>query len=122
MNITNAGIYGSGENAILGTYDPDTGNGGGCVDGYWWFDNSGPHEVDFSAVFAAISKAIPKNATFTGNCWALDPQHSRIKSTVQRSDAECHACGMLGEIEAKYRIEHGVSKPLAVVFRPEAQE
>lgn len=121
IHVTNAVIYGSGENAILGTYDSDTGNGGGCNDGYWWFDSSGPHPVDFSLLRAAVSKAIPKNATFTANCWALEPQHSRLRSAVQRVDAECHACGMLGEVEATYRIEHGVARPLRVVFHPDPQ-
>jgi hypothetical protein len=56
-----AAIYGVGPEAILGTYDPDSGNGGGCDDGYWWFDKSGPHAVDFSPLKQAISRVIPHN-------------------------------------------------------------
>ena len=33
--IGSAGIYRSSGNSILGTDDPDGGNGGGCSDGYW---------------------------------------------------------------------------------------
>jgi len=119
MPFNSASIHGSGPNAILGSWGPDGGNGGGCSDGYWWFDSSGPHAVDFSRLNAAIFKAIPKKATFTANCWALDPEHSRLRSVVQRVDAKCHACGILGEVEAAYRIEHGVARPVHVVFKPD---
>ncbi len=46
--MKSAAIYGTGSEAILGTYDPDSGNGGGCEEGYWWFNKAGSHEVDFS--------------------------------------------------------------------------
>ncbi len=114
-----ARVYGFGLNAILGTYDPDTGNGGGCWEGYWWFDRFGPHEVDFAPFLTAVSRALPADATFTPGCWALHPDASQLKSGVQRRDAQCHACGGLGEVTASYRIEHGLAKPVSVSFTPE---
>ncbi len=116
---TTAEIFGSGSSAVLGTNDPVTGNGGLCFDGYWWFDKKGPHEVDFSPLIAAVSHAIPPNATFTSNCWALHPKSLELSSWVQRRDAGCQACGGLGEVHATYRIEQGAAKPLSVTFEPE---
>jgi|GEM_PF-2620874 len=116
-----AAIYGVGSNAILATYDPDTGNGGGCADGYWWFDKAGTHLVDFSPLLQAIRRALPKNSTYTSNCWALHPEKSDLKSWVQERDAKCHACGGLGMVEARYRIEHGVAIPVSVLFKPDEQ-
>jgi hypothetical protein len=113
---TSAAIYGTGSDAILGTYDPGMGNGGGCSDGYWWFDGAGAHAIDFSPLIQAVSRALPPNATFTSRCWALHPQNSQLESWVQRRDAECHGCGGLGEVRATYRIEQGVAKPLSVSF------
>ena len=113
---TNAAMYRSGPQAVLGTYDPDTGNGGGCADGYWWFDKNGPHEVDFSALIRAVMTAIPAKATFTPNCWALHPEIAELSSAVQRMDPECHACGILGQVHATYRIEQGIAKPVSVSF------
>ena len=118
---TAAKLYGSGANAVLGTYDPDTGNGGGCWDGYWWFDQQGPHEVDFSPLEHAIEHAIPANTSFTLRCWALKPESSELQSGVQRKDAECHACGMLGEVHATYRFERGTFEPVSISFDPETQ-
>lgn len=117
-----AQIYGSGPNAILGTYDPDRGNGGGCADGYWWFNHEGAHAVDFNPLYRAIGKAIPPNATYTPNCWALHPEKSELRSGVQRSVAECHACGGLGEVHATYRIENSAAVPVSVRFDPQSDE
>jgi hypothetical protein len=115
---TSAAIYGKGPDAVLGTYDPVTGNGGGCLDGYWWFDKAGAHSVDFSPLIQEVSRAIPPNALFTSLCWALHPESSKLESWVQRKDADCHACGGLGEVHASYRIEHGSAKPVSVSFEP----
>ena len=118
IHATTASIYGSGPNAFLGTYDPGTGNGGGCVDGYWWFDKQGPHLLDFSPTLAAIRQAIPANATFTSRCWALHPEKLELRSNVQQPNAACNGCGQLGEVKATYRIEQGFAKPVAASFQP----
>lgn len=107
MPLRSAAIYGTGLNTILGTYDPDNGNGGGCSDGYWWFDRSGAYPVDFSPLTHAISAEAPPQSTFASRCWALHPEQSELVSNLQRIDAKCHACGYMGHVTAKYRIEHG---------------
>jgi hypothetical protein len=117
--MTPAAIYGAGPDAILGTYDPDSGNGGGCDDGYWWFDRDGPHAVNFSPLYDAIARALPRESTYTRNCWALHLEKSELRSWVQKSDAECHACGGLGEIQAEFIIERGAAIPVSVRFEPE---
>ena len=116
-----AAIYGVGPDSILGTYDPVSGNGGGCDDGYWWFDKAGVHAVDFSPLKQAIGRAIPPNSTYTSNCWALHPEKADLQSWVQKADAECHACGGLGTIYAQYKIERGAAIPVSVRFEPENQ-
>jgi hypothetical protein len=122
LAMESAAIYGAGQDAILGTYDPADGNGGGCSDGYWWFDAAGAHSVDFSPLERAIDRAVPPNGTYTDRCWALHPEKAELESWVQRRDAECHACGGLGEIHATYRIKQGVAIPVSVRFEPERQE
>jgi len=121
LPIKPAAIYGVGPDSILATYDPVSGNGGGCDDGYWWFDKAGVHAVDFSPLKQAIGRAIPPNSTYTSNCWALHPEKADLQSWVQKADAECHACGGLGTIYAHYKIERGAAIPVSVRFEPENQ-
>jgi hypothetical protein len=114
-----AGIYGTGSNAILGTNDPGSGNGGTCSDAYWWFDKSGPHPVDFTKLQEAISNAIPKGSTYLGGCANLHPKDSSLDSWVQAGDAKCHGCGGLGTVHAHYTIQNGVAIPGSVSFQPD---
>jgi hypothetical protein len=120
--IGSAGIYGSGSNSILGTDDPDAGNGGGCSDGYWWLDKAGAHPVDFTKLEDAIRRAVPKEGTYASRCWALHPGEAYLESWVQRIDAKCHACGGLGTVHARYRIESGVAIPVSVRFEAEKEQ
>jgi len=115
MRLGPARIYGTGANAILGTYDPDTGNGGGCYEGYWWFDPGGAHNVDFSPLRKAISAALPAGADYTPGCWAMDPQASQIRSYVFKSN-DVH--DKVGDVHAAYRIEHGKAYAVWVHFTP----
>jgi hypothetical protein len=120
--IGSAGIYGSGASSILGTDDPDGGNGGGCSDGYWWFDKAGAHPVDFTKLEDAIRRAIPKEGTYTPSCSALHPAEAYLESGVQRLDAKCHACGGLGTVHARYRIQSGVAIPVSVRFEANTEQ
>ena len=120
--IGSAGIYRSGANSILGTDDPDGGNGGGCSDGYWWFDKAGAHPVDFTKLEDAIRSAIPKEGTYTGSCSALHPAEAYLESRVQRRDAKCHVCGVVGTVHARYRIQSGVAIPVSVRFEAETEQ
>jgi hypothetical protein len=122
LKMHSAAIYGSGPNAILGTYDPDSGNGGGCSDGYWWFNTTGAQPVDFSLLEKAVVSAIPKNSSYTRECWALHPDKAELRSNVQRNNAECHACGQLGEVDAQYQIQDGAALPISVHFEPDGEK
>ena len=117
--IGTAGIYGSSPNSILGTNDPDPGNGGSCSEGYWWFDKAGAHPVDLAKLEAAIRRAVPKEGSLRRGCWALDAGEADLEIWVQRTDAICHACGGLGVVHAYYRIERGVVVPVSVRFEAE---
>jgi hypothetical protein len=108
--------------SILATYDPGTGNGGGCSEGYWFFDAAGPHQVDFSAVSAAIAQHLPHNATFRPGCWALDLDHQQIKTWAQRADAECHGCGGIGEVTAHFTLSGAKAEPGVIEFQPDADQ
>jgi hypothetical protein len=119
LPMTSAAIYGVGQDAILGTDDRDSGNGGGCTDGYWWFDAVGAHPVDFSPLDHAIARAIPPNSTYMQRCGAIRAEKFELESWVQRRDAKCHACDGLGEIHATYKIEKGSAVPTSVHFEPE---
>lgn len=122
FQIGSAGVYGSGPNAFLGTYDPDTGNGGGCSDGYWWFDKAGAHPVDTTKLKAAIRRAVPKDTLYETQCWALHAGVTDLEIEVlPRNEIRCHACGGLGIVHARYRIQSGVAIPVSVRFKAETQ-
>lgn len=108
--------------SILATYDPDGGNGGGCSDGYWFFDTAGPHQLNFDAVSKAISQRLPHNATFQPGCWALDLDHQQIKTWAQRADAECHACGGIGEVTAHFTLSGAKAQPGIIEVQPDADQ
>src|SRR5277367_6138888 len=46
VSIEPSRIVQSGAEQVLSTMDGDGGNGGGCWEGYWWFDQTGPHRLD----------------------------------------------------------------------------
>lgn len=116
--MQSAAVLGVGEDAILGTYDPATGNGGHCSEGYWWFDKAGAHEVDFSPLDKSIANALPPNSTNPMSCRALASQNAELQIGVQLIDAKCHACDWIGEIHATYRIKQGAAIPVSVHFVP----
>lgn len=110
-------IIQSGKESVLATQDPDGGNGGGCWESYWWFDRSGPHSLDFSHLRAAIKDRVPENAIFDISCSTLDFSSERIRSGVRKYDAACHACGYLGEVTARFRLDGPIAEPMAVSFK-----
>lgn len=105
-----------GHERILATYNPDGGNGGGCWEGYWWFDSAGPHPVSFDPVYKAIGERTPKDSTFAVGCWTIDLDQHQIHTNVQKINAECRACGQLGTATADFEVVHGVAKPTKVEF------
>jgi hypothetical protein len=119
--MTSAIILGTGEDTILRTFDPANGNGGSCSEGYWWFDKSGAHDVDFSPLDRAIAGVQPPATTAWPHCWALASKNNEVRVGVQRAGVNCHACGWLGEIVATYQFKEGQATPTSVHFVPTSE-
>ena len=122
LSMTSATILGTGEDAILHTFDPANGNGGRCSEGYWWFDKSGAHDVDFSPLDRAIASVQPPATTAWPHCWALASNNDEVRVGVQRTDAKCHACDWLGEIVATYQFKQGQATPTSIHFVPTPEQ
>ena len=65
---------------------------------------------------AAITKQVPSGAFFWTTCRAMNLEQQEIKSVVQKGDARCHACDMLGEVTAHFRLHGAVAEPISVEF------
>lgn len=109
-------IHSDGER-VLTTMDFDGGVGGGCWEGYWWFDHSGPHSLDFSHLQSAMSERLPKGSKLGSiTCSQLDLKSGRAQSAVQKINAECAACDFIGEVTAQFRLHGAIVEPVAVAF------
>src|ERR1700761_4009921 len=122
LPMTSATILGTGEDAILRTFDPANGNGGNCSEGYWWFDKNGAHNVDFSPLNRAIASVQPPATNAWPHCWALASKNYEVSVGVQRTDAKCHGCDWLGEIVATYQIKQGQATPISARFVPTPEQ
>lgn len=118
ISIKPSNIIASGNERVLATMDSDGGNGGGCWEGYWWFDRAGPHPLDFSRVEAAMQQRIPKQTLFFGHCSDLDLKSRLIHSGVQKSNPGCHACDWVGEVTGRFRLAGPIAEPIAIEFKP----
>ena len=110
-----------GTESILSTVDPDGGNGGFCVEGYWRFDESGPNRLNFDAVEPAIRSAVPEDTRFNASCFAIDLERQEINAAVQRADAECSACGWLGNAKVRFVLRGSIVEPTEVRFDPNSR-
>jgi hypothetical protein len=117
VSLTPSRIIQSGSERVLATMDRDGGNGGGCWEGYWWFDQAGPHPLDFSRLKAAVEGRLPGNAAFNISCGNLNLNSEQVQSWVQRSDAQCHACDLLGRLTARFRLNGAIAEPGEIVFK-----
>jgi hypothetical protein len=115
-------ILRSGNESVLATMDFDGGSGGGCWDGYWWFDNEGPHPLDFSALEASIRERLSAEHANAAKvqilCGALNLESQEVKSTIQESHAPCRSCGIIGEVMARFRLDGALVVPVAIDFHP----
>lgn len=111
-------IVQSGDERILASMDSDGGNGGGCWEGYWWFDSAGPHSLDFSRVAAAIKARTPANTVAPISCSHLDLTAQKVNSWVQKAGATCRACDFVGRVTAGFRLDGPVALPLSINFAP----
>jgi hypothetical protein len=103
---------------VLITMDFDGGVGGGCWEGYWWSDRTGPHPLDFSHLEAAMEHRIPENTRFSIQCSNLDLKSGLARSGVQKLHAECEACDWIGEVTARFRLAGRIAEPLDINFKP----
>jgi hypothetical protein len=106
-------ILHSSNEAVLVTMDLDGGNGGGCWEGYWWFDSTGPHPLDFSRLETAIrerlSAAHQEDARVQISCSNLNLNSQQVNSGVQKSQAQCQACDRVGKLTARFRLDEALS-------------
>ncbi len=96
-------IVQSGNESVLVTMDKDGGNGGGCWEGYWWFDGSGPHAVDFSRLRAAITERLPRDTSINMSCANLDLGSQQVQSAG---------------LTARFRLNGPVAEPASVIYHP----
>ncbi len=118
VSLTPSRIVKSGNEKVLATMDGDGGNGGGCWEGYWWFDRAGPHRLNFSKVEAAIKRKEPPNTVFSLGCGYLNLLAERIESGVQKVDAPCHACGWVGQVTARFHLIAATAEPVRIRYKP----
>jgi len=114
--ISPSQIVQSGTEPVLATMDSDGGNGGGCWEGYWWFDSTGPHPLDFSPLAAAIAKRTPPNSRYNLSCSSLNLAASQVQTGVQKADANCHACDWIGQVTARFRLHGPLVTPVEITF------
>ena len=116
-------ILQSGNEPVLVTMDLDGGNGGGCWEGYWWFDSTGPHPLDSfrleTAIRERLSVAHQEDARFQISCSNLNLNTQQVNSGVQKSQAQCRACDRVGKLTARFRLDGALVQPVAVEFYPE---
>jgi hypothetical protein len=118
VSIQPSNIVQSGNEQVLTTMDGDGGNGGGCWEAYWWFDQAGPHRLDFAALSKAIGEHIPKNTSYQMSCSFLNLETQQVNTGVQRIPAKCHACDWIGEVTARFRLDGAIARPLEIQFKP----
>jgi hypothetical protein len=121
-SIGPARIIQSGKESVLATMDLDGGNGGGCWEGYWWFANNGPNSLDFSPLEAAIRERLSAlhegDATFQISRSNLNLSSQYVKSGIQKSHPQCHACDGIGELTAHFRLDGALVQPATIEFQP----
>jgi hypothetical protein len=110
-----------GGQVLVSTKDSDGGNAGGCIEAYWLVDASGARELDFSALEPAMRARVPSNTVFSAACYALSLADQFVHAGVQRADAECHACGWIGFVNAHFRLEGARAIPTDVEYIPDPE-
>lgn len=121
VSVEPSRIIRSGTEQVLSTMDRDGGNGGGCWEGYWWFDKAGPHLLDFAGLSKAIWERVPKQTAYQISCSSLNLETQEVKAAVQKIPATSHACDWIGSFRARFRLDGAKAIPLDVQFMPAAQ-
>jgi hypothetical protein len=77
-----------------------------CTGEFWVLEKSELTPVDFSAVSAAIDKAVPAGTSvITPMCAAVMLEKLEVRAAVQKSNTECRACGLEGSVVVKFKLE-----------------
>ncbi|MGA7410851.1 MAG: hypothetical protein WBW33_10220 [Bryobacteraceae bacterium] len=118
VSIAPSRIIQSGNERILASMDGDGGNGGGCWEGYWWFDKTGPHPLNFDVLSRAIAERVPKHTAYQMSCSNLNLETQEVKAAVQKIPAACHACDWIGEFTARFHLDGANAIPVDVQFKP----
>ncbi len=117
VSLKPSSIVQSGGERVLVSMDRDGGNGGGCWEGYWWFDRDGPHRLDFSGLEAAIKNQLPEGVIAQVSCANLNLGEQIVRSWVRKIQPECRTCDVIGEVTARYRLNGASVVPIEVKFR-----
>ena len=117
VSLKPSSIVQSGGERVLVSMDRDGGNGGGCWEGYWWFDRDGPHRLDFSGLEAAIKNQLPEGVIAQVSCSNLNLGEQIVRSWVRKIQPECRTCDVIGEVTARYRLNGASVVPIEVKFR-----
>jgi hypothetical protein len=112
-----AEIMNAGTTQLLVSNDGTTSRDMWCTGEFWVLGESGAVLADFSEVEAAINKAVPKGAqNITPMCAAVNPGTLEVRGDVQKANAECNACGELGNVVVKFKFEGQRAVPISANF------
>ena len=114
--VTESRIGGWGSDNVLITMDSDGGNAGGCIEEYWWFDQAGPHVLDFSRLIAAIAAKVAPDGAYRITCGNIDFDKGEAHGWVKQAGADCHACGWIGQVTARFEMNRWVVEPIEVTY------
>ena len=108
-----------GDAQVLETIDPFAFNAGGCTDGYWSLEASGPALIDFSAVQKQIQKVIPPDAVaLEVRCDGLAMDKLLVSSPVLKKNASSSR-DSLGKVEVHFKLDGDRAIPVSSSFMPE---
>jgi len=108
------GVMKADDTKVLFTNDSTSSRDMWCTGEFWVLQKSELTPVDFSAVSAAIDKAVPAGAAaVTPMCAAVKFEKLEARTDVQKLNAECRACGFEGSVIVKFKLEGSRAVPLS---------
>ncbi len=113
----------AGETKVLFTSDSTSSRDMWCTGEFWIWQASELTPIDFSAVLTAIDKAVPAGTgAITPLCAAVALEKLEARSSVQKSNAECRACGIEGSVVVKFKLEGSRAVPMSSAFLRDASD
>jgi hypothetical protein len=109
-----AGVMKAGDSKVLFTNDSTSSRDMWCTGEFWVFEKSELTPVDFSAISAAIDKAVPAGTdTTTPMCAAVKLEKLEVRTDLQKANPECRACGYEGSVVVKFKLEGSRAVPVS---------